>query len=189
MRGHPGRGCHHQHLPHPWGVAGLWDPFPIPEGCAGAKEDAFLLPMGAKAAWPGSSAQLLPGVYLGPLAPLQSQIIFSPFCQIYCRKMGSDFFLILGWGEKYAAGRAEGKRFPRAAGPRPPSPWRCRRCRSRAGAEHLPRGLANFSAPQMGSVKPPPEPSQMDDSKYFINHHSAVISLIGSIDGNVNGPY
>lgn len=183
-RGRPPRwGCHHQHPPTPGGQQGFGSLSLSPAGGTGARDAAFLRPTGAEAAWPGSSTQLLPGEHPGPLAPLQSQIIFFPFCQIYCRKMGSDFFLILGWGEKYAAGRAEVSLVSQGCRPQAPfvaevpeTPEPC-------------QGPANFLAPRMGSVTLPPGPSQVDDSKYFINHRSVVVSLIAAINGNVNGPY
>lgn len=140
----------------------------------------------------------VPGRSLGPLAALQSRIIFSPFHQIYGRKMGSDFFLIRGWGEKYAASRGSGggghtqththtppspPRFPGLPAPDP----RHRRGVAAAG-QPSPRAPANFLAPGAGWAKPPPQPARSVAGKYFMKRRSAVLPLTAAVDGGVEGP-
>lgn len=91
-----------------------------------------------------SGTQLLPAVSPGPLAPLQGQIIFSPFCQIYGRKMGSDFFFNTRLGRKITRQRA-GRRGSGLPGlPVPPGPLR-RGAAGDAGA--MPGQSAHPAAP------------------------------------------
>lgn len=82
------------------GTAGFWDP--VPQGMQQSWEDVFLRRQERRLLRHPAAPRCAPG----PLAPLQGQIIFSPFCQIYGRKMGSDFFFNTRLGRKITRQRA-----------------------------------------------------------------------------------
>lgn len=157
--------------PIPAAPPGLWGhqqgtapTVPIPGGLRGpgsAVPEPPPVPRDPREEWGRLQCPAAPGVWLG-LAPFQGRIVFSPFCQIYGKKMGSDFFLIFGVVRKkpQRAG-TEGKRSPQPPGPCPvavpgPTAWK------------------SFCHLGWGWVRPP----RIGDGEYFMRHRSVVASLL-----------